>query len=265
MKHWGVLALLMVITDTAVYAEYIAYTKIYPGQIRYASANVQDKVNKAINAGIAKPLPLAPGSSQHFTFAYNNGTSMLSEKNALPVIIAPFGYVLVDGHHDLLASISLGAEFIPIKIVGDLSNLKVEEFWKEAEKRGLVYPYAIGGIYTIPPRSFKDLVDEPNRYFAALLARKCEKRGDAIGDSRGAEYPVWIKIEKDIPFIEFMIADVLEKYGIHYVYAMGDNPPAALIEKARSVLRQHPIKGLKLVSRRIKYSDIKDLCTTPVS
>lgn len=243
-----------------VYAEYISFKKIHPGQIRYASMNVTEKMNNAIKTGNAELFYDPANKSFRFKFMYNNGTSILSEKNALPVIKSPFGYVLVDGHHDLLASVALGADFIPVRVVGDLSNLTPDQFWLQAEKQGLVYPYAIGGIRQIPPASFKNLVDDSNRYFAALVARKCEKYGDAATISRGADYPLWIKIGKDIPFIEFMIADAWWNNGLVYSYDMGNNPSAEFVEKAREILNKAAIKGLKIIKQREHYLAIENLC-----
>lgn len=112
-----------------------------------------------------------------------------------------------------------------------------------------------------------NLQDDGNRFLAAIAARKCTKRGQPAKESTGAEYPLWVKIEKDIPFIEFMISDALTKAGLHYDRSMGSDtnaePLASFIEKAREVLNKNPIKGLKLVPEKTYFMQINDgnLCT----
>ena len=245
--------------------QYVLITDIHPGQIRYASQNVQDKVNAAIKkGGIFKDV----SGQEHFK--YFDGKSILPEKSALPVVYGPFGYVLVDGHHDVLSSLAVGAKYVPIKIIGRLrmtglmgyANLKLtpEQFWIEAEKKNWVYPYALGGARQIPPAKFEDLVDDPNRYFAAIAARKCERKGQTADQTIGAEYPLWRKVGKDIPFIEFKISDALGTAGVFYDYNMGDKPPMEFVEKARQALKEHPVNGLKLVPERTKYDQIKNIC-----
>ncbi len=236
-------------------ALYCPLNKIHPGQLRYAVLNVDDKIEKALKNNDA----VLNAGTNSYSLKYNSGKSSLPLTSALPVIQAQFGYVLVDGHHDILASIKLGAQEIPIKVVEDLSSLSETGFWQEAEKRGLVYLSAIDGTRQIPPASFDNLVDDPNRYFAAISARKCDKKDQDPKTTTGAEYPLWIKVGKDIPFIEFKISDVLNRESIFYFNAMGDNPPAILFTKARRALRKNSIQGLKLVTRKTHYTKIANL------
>jgi hypothetical protein len=102
------------------------------------------------------------------------------------------------------------------------------------------------------PLLFSELQDDPNRYFAALIARKCKADGD-LKMSIGAEYPVWIKVGKDIPFVEFRISDVLWQKGIIYDYKMGDQPPQQLVEAARKTLVEANVKNLRVVPERTKF------------
>ena len=257
MRIMNVSFYLIMLAGNMLYSEYISYKKIHPGQLRYASKNVEEKRKKAIEVGAA-----TWDNNNQWHYKYNHGTSIMAENNALPVVMAPFGYVLVDGHHDVLASIALGAEFIPIKVVDDMSSLNPNDFWLKAEKQGFVYPYAIGGARQVPPEQFDQLIDDPNRYFAAISARKCDKLGDAPNNSKGADYPLWIKIGKDIPFIEFMIADALWNNNLLYIYSMGNNPPKEFVEKARAILKRANIKGLKLIPQRKYYFEIKNICGT---
>ncbi|MDF2578103.1 MAG: hypothetical protein K0S74_1587 [Chlamydiales bacterium] len=230
---------------------YIDYRMIHPGQLRYASRNVEDKIQIAQEKGDLE------WDSTHKKWIYKQGQglSIYPLNKALPIIKSVFGFVLVDGHHDLLASITVGAKTIPVKIIMDLSDLSEEDFWNKAEEMGLVYLYDLKGNKSAPPAYFKQLQDDPNRYFAAIIARKYEKEADVTG-SQGADYPLWIKKGKDIPYIEFKIADALWRANLIYSYKMGDNPPVEFVEKARQVLIQAQIPGLRLVKERKHYTQV---------
>ena len=177
-------------------------------------------------------------------------------KKAVPVVKAPFGYILADGHHDVLSSLALEATWIPVKVIADLNELSESEFWDEAEKLGFAYLYDLQGEHKIPPRDFSLLEDDPNRYFAAISARKFLEDGN-FSNSTGADYPLWIKIGKDIPFIEFKIADVMWQHQIIYSYEMGKNPPEDFVEENTScVLMAENIPGLRLIEERKHYSEL---------
>ncbi len=239
--------------DSASYI-YLPITRITPGQLRYSQLNVKEKVNTAL----AKHAIVSQTHDGTCTFAYDNGQSILS--TALPIIIAPFGPVLVDGHHDTLASIALGATTIPVYVLENLSHLSPDEFWLTAIQKGLVYPYSATNEYRIP-QSFADLQDDPNRFFAALVARKCVKNKDgstiAIASPKTplADYPIWVKFGNEIPFIEFKISDALKSADIVYDNAWGANVSQEFVEKARAALIAHPITGLKVIPVRTLITD----------
>lgn len=225
--------------------EYVPITAITPGQLRYSSLNVQDKVAKAVANKAAEQA-----GSNGYKLAYNSGTSILNSavpKEVLPVILSPKGLVLVDGHHDLFSSLKLGAKTVPIKVIDDLSNTG-ENFWKIAYSKGYVYPYNLAREFTIPQK-FDQLQDDQNRYFAAVTARKCLYKPDATGnpftvDQKGPEYPLWLKRDKDVPFMEFMISDVLNKANFTaYKNEMGNTINQDIIEQAREILQKAVARG----------------------
>lgn len=245
------------IHDSQSYS-YISYKDITPGQLRYSQLNVKEKIMAALKNNNA-----VYDVSSGWQYKFNNGTSIL--ETALPVIIAPFGPVLVDGHHDTLASIALGAHDIPVFVMDDLSSLSEEEFWKTAIEKGLVYPYTLQNKYQLP-KSFNELQDDPNRFFAALVARKCtknKKTGEMVAIASPktilADYPVWIKFGNEIPFIEFKISDLLTKYGLTYDNLWESSVSEEFVEKARTILIEHPIKNLKVISERIEVTDESEL------
>lgn len=254
-------ALLIFLVGSSLVAEsmYVPLSQVFPGQVRYSNMNVLDKIDKAKAKGEAKC------DDTQCKFKFDKGQSILSLKKALPVVKAPFGLVLLDGHHDTLASIRLGAKTIPVFIKEDLSNLSEEEFWIQSSQKGWSYPYAIGGAWQVPvpEKGFGQLVNDPNRYFAAITARKCDLSTDAPEESRGALYPLWIKVGIDVPFIEFKISDMLNNNGFVYDEQKGQGDLDQSIEKARDVLMKNRVPQLKLLESRQNYLDIKNLCSMP--
>jgi hypothetical protein len=231
---------------------YLHYLDILPGQLRYSSQNVEEKVKGLIK----KERATWNEEAKKWEFKYNDGKSALPKEESLPVVKGPMGYVLADGHHDVLSNLALGVEWIPIRIVKDLSQLSEQEFWSQAEAEGWVYLYDLKGEKKLPPRNFNELVNDPNRYFAAIMARKCKVEGN-LEDSIGADYPLWIKIGKDIPFIEFMISDIMMKHGLIYSDEMEDHPPVEFVEKVRDILKEDHPAGLRVIPTRIHYSQIQ--------
>lgn len=224
----------LLITSFA-YGEIVSMNEVFPGQHRYSSWHVQEKMKKKVEKG----MPLCGG------------------EKGIPVVKACFGYVLIDGHHDVIANLTLGAEELRIRIVADLSALEGNDFWNEMEKQGWAYLYDLSGNRNTPPRDFHLLEDDPNRYFAALTARRYAD--SKMVESSGAEYPLWIKIGKDIPFIEFKIADILWKHGIAYEYEMGESPPEEFVETARKILIEANNLELKIVPQRKHFSELGEI------
>jgi hypothetical protein len=234
--------------------QYVSYDQIHPGQIRYSKLNTAEKVGKLKK----KKAAIFIEDSKSYEYKYHKGTSVLSKKDALPVVKTNFGYVLTDGHHDVMSSLELKAKMIPIKITDDLSHLSKDAFWKLAEEKGLAYLVNINGDNGLPPASFADLIDDSNRYFAAITARKYIDEKNGTFNSKGADYPLWIKINKDIPFIEFKIANALFAKGFVYEPTKMGNPPRQeVIEQARQILREAKIVGLRLVTEVTHYQVIK--------
>lgn len=228
---------------------YVNHTEVFPGQLRYSELNVKDKIENVLRKGHAKL------ENDVYVGQFENNKSIFSCREALPAIKSPFGYVLIDGHHEVLCSFRMNMQLVPIHIHTDLSHLSEMEFWEAAQKSNLVYLKSIAGNIAHPPRLFTGLEDDPNRYFAALTARKVNTRNQT---SHGMEYPLWFKIDKDIPFIEFKIADALYKNGFMYDAATMGNPPfEEVVDRARGILVQANIEGLRVVREKTHYSHCK--------
>lgn len=231
---------------------YVQLDQLRPTQVRYSQANVDDKVTKAIKRG---------DTDKEYSFcAYDGGKSIFSLDDAIPVVKTEDGaYYLCDGHHAVLASYVVGAKSMPVFVIETYPGPGgTEGFWEWACAWGYAYLKTVGGQMVVPT-GFTDLIDDPVRYFVALSARKFEKEL-TFEASTGAEYPLWVKIKKDIPFIEFHVADVLVAAG--FVYRYGDEKNKELfqekIEQARAILRAvlpgcQKLKGLKFLPEKEQF------------
>ncbi len=90
-----------------------------------------------------------------------------------------------------------------------------------------------------PPRSFAELVDNPYRKLAADLVGKFEVRGDRLL-TRNAARPLWLKGPRAPDYIEFHVAEVLERicdeHG--YAYTPGRSIPPDLRRSFATGLRR---------------------------
>lgn len=234
---------------------YVDINQILPGQNRYSKQTIEQKVNKIIK--------------KKNGLKYDKGKSAYSLKSCFPVVNSKKGYVLVDGNHDWLASLRVGAQSVPIRVIADLKDLSMSAFWVVASQKGLVHPYNLDGEWETPSEPSK-MKDDPNRYFASITAHKLPsflaspiilKIYQAflkiinklciahVIKSECNLRPLWVKLGKDIPFIELKIADVMRKNGLIYSYELRKkkNMYIEFKEQVRKVLANNPIDGLVTV------------------
>lgn len=240
------LRFLLFFTPITSQAEYVHYSQIHPAQLSFSSRDVQSKIDEAIEEGNVS----WDESSNSWKFKHFQNKSIFPEKKQLSVVKASCGYVLLDGHHKVLASIKLGAHWINIKIVQDVRDMDEDQFWIEAEAKNWADPSTVYGIRAIPPARFEDMHDDPYRWLPFLLKGVVPANGD-LAKYKGVEYPVWLKVGDGIPFIEFKIAKALFKNGIVYSYEMGDNLEPEFVERCRAILLKAEIPGLYVVPERM--------------
>jgi hypothetical protein len=233
-------------------AEYIHYSEIHPAQLSFSGRDVLSKIDEAIQEGHV----WKDQATQTWQFKYFQGKSIFPPKKQLSVVKASCGYVLLDGHHKVLASLKLGAHWINVKVVQDLSDMDEDQFWLEAEVKNWADPYTVYGIRAIPPKRFEDMQDDPYRWLPFLLKGVVPENGD-MSKYKGAEYPVWIKMGDGVPFIEFKISKALFKDGIKYSYEMGDNLSVEFVEQCRAILLKANIPGLFVVPHRMNYTQVR--------
>jgi hypothetical protein len=158
-------------------------------------------------------------------------------EEAISVVLSPFGYVIVDGHHDFMLSLYVEAETVPVKVVGDYSRLSPREFWQTLGDKKLSYLSRKPQTLSSRAPELSELVDTPNRYLAALLTAKFTIVGGKITHFKGnPKAVVWVKINDGVPFKEFEIAQVLSDAGIEYQDKWGDDVPKKIVTKSRNIL-----------------------------
>jgi hypothetical protein len=233
---------------------YVSPKRLQPSQLRYSRKNVADKIQKAFGR---KDVILDPITGL-YRFQHDDGNSIYPLQEAIPAIITPEVLVLADGHHSVLASLELGCPTIPIIPVAQWDGPINQEFWLWAEAQSYAYLLTLEGERKLPPPTLSQLQEDPLRYFAALSARKYDITTDPP-TSRGAPYPLWIKIGRDIPFIEMQLATHLYQSGFQYAYGDEETRFEHLIEQARLILTEKPLDGLKFLPEREHYLDSKQI------
>ena len=254
-------ALSLLFDENSYKTQYIPLESLFPAQCRYSCINVAEKIQKIVRRRGSIWNTDKGNIRGKWVGKWRKGTSVFPPVKAFPVIKAKWGYVLIDGHHHVLAGIALGSTEIPIKIIDDYSSLGKNEFWNKMELNHYAHLYNLTGNKIDPPSSFSELQDDPNRYFSLLLCRKysLDDIYSKKPEGEGAKYPVWLKIGKDIPFVEFVIADILWKGGIVYDPKYGNDIPEKELEKARELVIKAEIPGLKVVKEKTYLRDITNL------
>ncbi len=207
-----------------------------PTQLRKSEANIADKIMKS--KGII----------------YDEGKSMFSLDEAVPVFKGIGGFLyLIDGHHSVMASLQNNAKTMPILILDDLSDLSIQNFWEIAINKNYAYLQDFNGQTQSPPSGFNDLIEDPVRYFAAITAFKCTP-GKPIEAQEYAKYlsnPLWLKVGKSLPFIEFNMANQLYKHNFlfHNEDRLDKAKMATQVETAREIFLANPLEGIILLPK----------------
>ncbi|MDF2966029.1 MAG: putative ParB-like nuclease [Rickettsiaceae bacterium] len=253
----------MSLEGTAVKAEDVDQPK---------TAQVQNKLNNNYSAGDRvfvniewlKPTQLRKSSinvanklARSKGIIFDDGKSMLSLSDAVPVFKGFDGYLyLIDGHHNVLASIESKAKTIPVLIHDDLSDLNEDKFWEVAIAKNYAYLKDSNGEVKSPPKSFHDLVEDPLIYFAAISAFKCTP-GQILTQqdyNKSLEHPLWLKVSNSVPFIEFSIANELHKSNFQFANQdrLNKDKLNSKIEEARKLLTNFSLEGLVLLPHDIE-------------
>lgn len=164
-----------------------------------------------------------------------------------------FRYIIIDGHHEAYAAVLTGSRKVPVEIISDYtlpksdgSLWKMEEIWDDLKMKGqTLFDLPSARLAERPP-GLKGMVDNPNRFLARVVSlRVLTENADDPSEllkvvkaqSRGVKEPLWIKINKGIPFIEFYIAQIFSEIPVTYDPEWGESKvPEEVVEKCRAAL-----------------------------
>jgi hypothetical protein len=211
---------------------YYEISKVHPGQATFSELNTEEKVAKIKKAHKAYAKKHGGQSPD-----YDDGHAVypLDKEKAFPVANTPWGLILINGHHRTIASKRLDATTIPVIIIRDQRDLKVDQL---EQLRAKMNPIDVKGQRVKMPCNFDELDDpkndDPNRYFVKISAY-------FGGNTKpeGTDYPLWIPLGKYYGHQEFVISLLLNKYNLVYSNQNGDKIPADFIKQARRLLKEH--------------------------
>ena len=127
---------------------------------------------------------------------------------------------IVDGHHRGMLASYFAAERVPVEIINDADEwdkLSEDEFWARMRADGYSHMTNFRGA-AMAHRDLCDLLDDPYLKLARNLLGRVDWRMSRKGhvkivDVRGAKRAILLKLNRDIPFLEFEIADRLRRAG----------------------------------------------------
>jgi len=238
-------------------------TPFFPlqGLIRGQDAvSVQNIISEKYSTRLANKDFTWNATQNRWSFAYDGGRSVVPATDPIIGIRGPQGIVIIDGHHDLVLSVFLGAKTIPVQIKEDLSKLSPLEFWQNLKQRNLVYLKDDAKALASALPQMTRMQDSPNRYLATLLAMKVltqEVENDQLKVSsiNKSKNSIWIKLNQSVPFIEFHIAKILSDAGIRYDAKWGKDLPVEIVEQARCALLDAKLSGGYPQLKRIAILD----------
>lgn len=153
-------------------------------------------------------------------FAHDNQRAAYSPKKRLTGIFYRGRIYIVDGHHRALVSLYTGSQTVPVHILGDWSQrYSPSQFLDVLREQQYSYFRNARGQW-MNPVALCDMVDDPNLQLARFLIYRINAKMDGkkllLSNGRGAEKPIAIKLNQDIHFFEFEIADALSRAGVKF-------------------------------------------------
>lgn len=158
------------------------------------------------------------GRKKGYQPPHNNGSSFYPKKRKTTGLYYRGKLFILDGHHRALISTYLGAETIPMEVLADWSHKSPDVFLKDMHEYGYSYLMDANGNPSAH-RDLCDLLEDPYLMLARKLMLRVDLKFKSDGTAklleiRGSDQPIAIKINRDIPFFEFEIADRLRRAGV---------------------------------------------------
>lgn len=251
---------------------YLSIQFLIPGQEWISVDNIIGKIKKAHTE-----TTFVKNKHGEIDIAFADGTSAepMTDQPKIKVAATEAGYIIIDGHHETCRAVLLGSKTVPVEVVEDFTKrhpkMAMEAVWSELKSKHLsLFSEAKTPKHLAQfPPCLCDLSDKPNRFLARLLGMKVltdEQGKVTLAETRGVKHPIWVKVNRGIPFIEFYIADILEKNSIHYDIRWGEDVPKDIVEEARHALviaqangpHKDIINGIHLLKSKDKADEFLD-------
>jgi hypothetical protein len=252
---------------------YVPIGALEAGQNRFSFVRLLKALDKlAENEGLDRDKARIGGHVP----AYDNGRSFYPKQRKTTGIYYRGKVYILDGHHRSLLSTFLGAQTLPMEVVDNWSHLDPETFLNQMHQHGYSFFLDSNGNPQ-EPLDLCELIDDAFLALARELLLRVDievkeikpkktkpegKRGKSkkknwksepevaskppalkikILARRGSKIPIAVKINRDIPFIEIEIADLLRRAGI--TWNPGDPLTVETLREFLEILSQRDESG----------------------
>lgn len=206
-------------------------------QGRFSWASVQRKLSKGFEF---ETDAYVDKKQDQWIFSHDRSRSFYPARKHIRGIFYRGRIFIIDGHHRALISTYLGADTIPVQIVGDLSErFSPKELGEYLGRKNLSYNRNSRGRAT-EPVDLCEMVDDPNLELARILLTRVDvqfSRGRLnIENVRGKKWTIGAKTDEDIPFLEFEVADSLRRAGVKWNDDYSDDLGKSKLKKFLRIL-----------------------------
>lgn len=173
--------------------------------------------------------------------SYHHNEALFSKDESGQVILLKDCILLIDGNHKALASLWGGVKSMPVEILYDWRHQTFDEALEKLKENHLIWPYKQGEMI-LNPSPLDQMTNNPLRFWVSQALGKVKIKQNKNSEikilkKKEIENPLAVKIGRDFPFYEFILALALESQGF-VVEESEAMPTTENIEKARQLLKQ---------------------------
>ena len=215
---------------------FVSILRLIPGQDQISYLNAFEK----LRAKYKKWQVTWDDLENKYKLFFDKGRSLLPQNRPIKVLSSPDGLLIVDGHHHVVMSLFVGASKIPVYVMGKIPALSIRTWKRLIERKTVYFKNSAPEILAAKTPKITRLTDNPFRYLASRLALKTKisyKEGlVTVQEKKGSKNALWIKINEGFPFVEFYIAEIIQKAGITFDPKWGEKIPPKICDEIRSAL-----------------------------
>jgi len=137
-------------------------------------------------------------------------------------------------------SLFVGASKVPVYVMGKIPSLSTRTWKRLIERKTVYFQKSAPEELSNKTPKITGLTDNPYRFLASRLAFKTKisyKDGEvSVNEKKGTKNAIWIKINEGFPFVEFYIAEVIQKAGIIFDPKWREKIPTKACDEIRKAL-----------------------------